>query len=141
MEEVNHPSHYNSGNIEVIHFIEDKNFDFCLGNVIKYISRAGKKVSANKTTKEKELQDFKKAKWYLERRIFEAKTKFSLNSIKPESYIQDQNLDEDIGEVIKNLSQIYGEFNLESTIKYLQNAETALNNKIKKLESEILNQK
>ena len=141
MEEVNHPSHYNRGNIEVIDFIEDKNFGFCLGNVIKYISRAGKKISANKTTKEKELQDFKKAKWYLERSLFEAKIDFPLNSIKPESYIKDQDLDEDIGEVIKNLSQTYGEFDLDLVIKYLKNAEIALDKKIKKLESEIFNQK
>jgi len=40
---VNHPSHYTDGNIEVIDFIEDKKFGYCLGNAIKYISRAGKK--------------------------------------------------------------------------------------------------
>lgn len=40
---VNQPSHYVDGNIEVIDFIEDKKLGFCLGNAIKYISRAGKK--------------------------------------------------------------------------------------------------
>ena len=40
---VAHPSHYTRGKIEVIDYIEDKNFDFCLGNAIKYISRAGYK--------------------------------------------------------------------------------------------------
>lgn len=44
MDNVNHPSHYTDGNIEVIDYIEDKQLGFHLGNVVKYISRAGKKV-------------------------------------------------------------------------------------------------
>ena len=38
---VNHPSHYTDGNIEVIDFIEDKNLSYHLDNAVKYISRAG----------------------------------------------------------------------------------------------------
>lgn len=64
-EKVNHPSHYNDGKIEVIDYIEDKQLGFCLGNAIKYISRAGKKY------KDKEVEDLKKAIWYIERRIYE----------------------------------------------------------------------
>ena len=60
-EAVNHPSHYTDGKIEVIDFIEDKNLGFCLGNAVKYISRAGKK------DKTKEAEDIKKAIWYLNR--------------------------------------------------------------------------
>jgi hypothetical protein len=60
---VNHPSHYNDGKIEVIDYIEDKNLDFCLGNAVKYISRAGKK------NKDKEVEDLEKAIWYINRRI------------------------------------------------------------------------
>lgn len=65
---VNHPSHYTDGNIEVITFIEDKGLieGFCKGNAIKYISRAGKKESAALQIDEKELQDIKKARWYLD---------------------------------------------------------------------------
>ena len=62
---VNHPKHYTDGRIEVIEYIEDKNLGFCLGNAIKYISRAGKKE------KDKEIQDLRKAMWYIERRIYE----------------------------------------------------------------------
>lgn len=62
-DEVNHPSHYTDGKIEVIDFIEDKNLGFRLGNAVKYISRAGKK------DKSKTVQDLEKAKWYLEREI------------------------------------------------------------------------
>ena len=62
---VNRPSHYTDGKIEVIDFIEDKKLGFCLGNAIKYIARAGKKDPT------KEIEDLKKAKWYVERRIKE----------------------------------------------------------------------
>lgn len=40
---IDHPSHYNRGKIEVIDFIEDQGLSFHLGNVIKYITRAGSK--------------------------------------------------------------------------------------------------
>lgn len=56
---VNNPSHYTDGSIEVIDYICDK-FDiksFCLGNAIKYISRAGKKNN--------EVEDLRKAIWYI----------------------------------------------------------------------------
>lgn len=63
MDKVNHPSHYNTGKIEVIDYIEDQELGFHLGNVIKYISRAGKKDPGAKK------EDLEKAKWYLERYI------------------------------------------------------------------------
>lgn len=62
---VNYPSHYTDGKIEVIDFIEDKNLGFCLGNAVKYIARAGKKDPS------KEVEDLKKAAWYVARRIRE----------------------------------------------------------------------
>jgi len=65
MEQVKHPKHYGGENnpYEAIKVIEAWELGFCLGNVIKYISRAGKKDPA------KELQDLEKAKWYLDRHI------------------------------------------------------------------------
>ena len=69
---VTHPSHYTSGKIEVIDFITDQNLDFCLGNVVKYISRAGKKEgdrSKNQTIEEKTIEDLKKARFYLDYKI------------------------------------------------------------------------
>jgi len=64
-EMVNHPSHYGGKDnpYEVIKVIENWNLDFHLGNTVKYISRAGKKDA------DKELQDLKKAMFYLERKI------------------------------------------------------------------------
>lgn len=60
---VNHPSNYTDGKIEVIDYIEDKDLGFCLGNAVKYISRAGKK------DQNKEVEDLQKAAWYIQRKI------------------------------------------------------------------------
>ena len=68
---VDHPQHYADTKIEVIEYIEDKNLGFCLGNAVKYISRAGRKGSAAMDQKEKTIQDLEKAIWYLNRRIEE----------------------------------------------------------------------
>jgi len=65
-EMVNHPDHYQFGKnneYEAIKVIEAWDLDFHLGNTVKYISRAGKKGT------DKELQDLKKALWYLQRKI------------------------------------------------------------------------
>lgn len=64
-EKVDHPSYYNQGKIEVIEYIEDQKLDFCLGNAVKYISRAGKKDPS------KAIEDLHKAIWYLRRKIRE----------------------------------------------------------------------
>ena len=56
-----HPSHYNTGNIEVIDAIEDWRLGFNDGNVVKYIARAPHKG--------KQLEDLRKARWYLDREI------------------------------------------------------------------------
>lgn len=58
---VNHPSHYNTGKIEVIDFIEDQKLGFHLGNAVKYICRAGRKDP------DKVKEDIDKAIWYLNR--------------------------------------------------------------------------
>lgn len=60
---INHPSHYTRGKIEVIDFIEDQQLPYHLGNVIKYIARAGYKGD--------KVEDLKKARWYLDRYINE----------------------------------------------------------------------
>ena len=58
---VNHPAHYTGhpSGIEAIQVTE--HFNFCLGNAIKYIWRAGLKGDA--------LEDLRKARWYLDREI------------------------------------------------------------------------
>lgn len=54
---IDNPKHYTDGGIETIDFIRAKKLGFELGNVVKYVSRAGKKCS--------EIEDLKKAQWYL----------------------------------------------------------------------------
>lgn len=65
--QVENPSHYNTGKIEVIDFIEDQNLNFNLGNAVKYISRAGKKDPA------KFREDLEKAIWFLNRELKKSK--------------------------------------------------------------------
>lgn len=65
-ETVNHPSHYGGNSTyEVIKVCEAWGFDkdAYLFNVTKYISRAGKK------NKQAEIEDLKKAAFYLNRKI------------------------------------------------------------------------
>jgi hypothetical protein len=62
IDPVNHPPHYKAGGFETIDFIEAKDLNYRLGNVVKYVSRAGKKSSDP-------VQDLEKAAWYLQREI------------------------------------------------------------------------
>jgi hypothetical protein len=66
-EMVNHPTHYGGADnpYEVIKVCEawELDRDAYLFNVVKYVARAGKKDPA------KELEDLKKAVFYLQRRI------------------------------------------------------------------------
>lgn len=61
---INHPAHYGGAEnpYEAIKVIEAWGLGFCLGNAVKYISRAGRKVDPT-------IQDLKKARWYLDREI------------------------------------------------------------------------
>lgn len=58
---VNHPKHYveHPSGVECIQITE--HMDFCLGNAVKYVWRAGLKGDA--------IEDLKKAVWYIEREI------------------------------------------------------------------------
>lgn len=62
---VNHPDHYKVGGIETIDFIEAKQLNYHLGNVVKYVTRANYKG--------KRLEDLQKALWYLNREIERSK--------------------------------------------------------------------
>jgi hypothetical protein len=61
-DNVDHPSHYNSyKRLEIIDLVEQMNFN--RGNAVKYIARAGFKDPQT------ELEDLKKARWYIDREI------------------------------------------------------------------------
>ena len=70
-DKVNHPSHYtwlkNLCGIEVIDITRHMGFN--LGNVVKYVLRAGHKSEKGYSDFDKEIEDLQKAKWYLEDEI------------------------------------------------------------------------
>jgi hypothetical protein len=64
-DNVNHPSHYNHGNMETIDVIQGamtavEYRGFLKGNIIKYVSRANYKGG---------VEDLEKARWYLDKMI------------------------------------------------------------------------
>ena len=63
MAQINHPDYY-AGRIEAIDYIESHGLNFNLGNVIKYVTRAGRKNA------ESAQEALNKANWYLERDIW-----------------------------------------------------------------------
>lgn len=68
---VNHPSHYTwlkeKCGIEVIDIT--RHLDFDKGNAIKYLLRAGYKKDSSLSNVEKEIEDLKKAIWYITDKI------------------------------------------------------------------------
>lgn len=66
---VNHPKHYTShpSGIECIEIT--RHYCFAIGNAIKYLWRAGLKKDASLSDKQKEVEDLKKAIWYIKDRI------------------------------------------------------------------------
>lgn len=76
-ETINHPSYYGGENnpYEAIKIIKALQLDFLLGNTVKYIARAGKK------DKSKEIEDLKKAAWYLNEKIKELSERALVNTI------------------------------------------------------------
>ena len=58
---INHPSHYVDQSIVIEPIDLYEKLPFCLGNALKYVFRAGHKDGSS------ELEDLKKALWYLER--------------------------------------------------------------------------
>ena len=72
-EQVDHPSHYGGkdNDYEAIKVIDAWDLGFSLGNTVKYISRAGKKDAT------KEIEDLKKALFYLEHHIKTLESKWT----------------------------------------------------------------
>ena len=59
---VNKPPHYTTGGVDTLDFIEAKDLNYRLGNVVKYVVRCGKKGTDP-------VQDLEKAMFYLKREI------------------------------------------------------------------------
>lgn len=69
VDAVNSPEHYTSdpSGVECIQITRHRNFN--IGNAIKYLWRAGLKQSADKTAQEKQIEDLKKAVFYIQDEI------------------------------------------------------------------------
>jgi hypothetical protein len=76
IDSVHHPTHYGGADnpYEAIKVIEAWELNFCLGNAVKYISRAGKK------DRSKTAEDLEKAIWYLNRELNKTKKSEDLQS-------------------------------------------------------------
>jgi Protein of unknwon function (DUF3310) len=76
-DDVNHPSHYNQGDIETIEFVDQTCLGYpgdeasSIGEAIKYVARA--------PFKGKKIKDLKKARWYLDHAIELAEGKVDNN--------------------------------------------------------------
>lgn len=70
-DKVNHPKHYtwlkDKCGVEVIDIT--RHMDFCLGNAVKYLLRAGHKTEQGYTDREKEVEDLRKSIFYINDRI------------------------------------------------------------------------
>lgn len=68
-DKVNHPSHYTThpSGVECIEIT--RHYDFCIGNAIKYLWRAGLKSEEGYTDTQKEIEDLKKAIFYINDKI------------------------------------------------------------------------
>ena len=140
-DNVNHPKHYTSGKYEVIDFIEDKTFGYCLGNAIKYISRAGKKDPS------KEVEDLRKAIWYINRRKKQVETvrdnKYSfhcdpyeaagIGKIRPSDFAKDQKLTPALSEAIAQLCEVAAATSFSDTLDILNGAENHIEEHIKRV--------
>ena len=88
--QVNHPKHYNQhpAGIECIRIIRHYSCD--IANALKYLWRAGLKPEMGKDDAEKEIEDLKKALWYIE--DYQNSPRHHIAECKPEllySYIKD----------------------------------------------------
>lgn len=80
-DNVNHPEHYTShpSGIECIEIT--RHYPFSVGNAIKYLWRAGLKKDASLTNNQKEIEDLKKAIFYINDRIAQIEGKYDKDKL------------------------------------------------------------
>lgn len=73
-DKVNHPKHYTShpSGVECIEVTQ--HYNFCIGNAIKYLWRAGIKNEVGYNATAKEIEDLEKAIWYINKHISNIKS-------------------------------------------------------------------
>jgi hypothetical protein len=68
-EQINHPAHYNSNPSGVECITVAQHLNFCMGNAMKYVWRAGFKVGSDQDAEGAKATDIKKAIWYLQQEL------------------------------------------------------------------------
>lgn len=136
-DSVNHPKHYNVvPNIECIDIVRELSFN--TGNVIKYIWRAGIKDDAKLDIISKELEDLKKAEFYLNDEI-----KFNSSSLKKDFLNKTKNIciedvckhfNQNKSNIILNVWKSEGSFDSIFKNHHLHAALYCLKNEIKLME-------
>ena len=88
MEVVNHPEYYGGEDnpYEAIKVIDAWGLGFCLGNAVKYISRAGKKPDNDA------IQDLEKAAWYLNHEINKIRGEMPIEAVTTEIHESKENI-------------------------------------------------
>lgn len=119
-DNINHPSHYTDGKYETIDFIERNLETFYAANIVKYITRAGKK------SKETEVEDLEKARWYLERYI-DSLTNPPGDPFDVFEFAKDKGLDVFLGQVLAAVFAADVYYSPELKAKTLQDALRNLN--------------
>lgn len=111
---INHPSYYTDGKFETIEAIESWRPGYHLGNAIKYISRAGKK------SKDTELEDLRKARWYIKRYLDSYHKE--AGSIDAMEYAEDKGLDLDLAIAMVYLAGPPQDFYARQALEALERA-------------------
>lgn len=111
---INHPAHYTDGKFETIEAIESWRLGYHLGNAIKYISRAGKK------SKDTELEDLRKARWYIRRYLIHHRD--DTESLSAVEYATDKGLDQDLTLAVRYLAAQPKYFYVLQALVALENA-------------------
>jgi|CXWK01.1.fsa_nt_gi hypothetical protein len=103
---VNHPAHYNMGNIEAIDAIEEWQLGFNAGNAVKYIARHQHKGTP--------VQDLKKALWYIARELMVAHKVKSIDLMQMVLEVKKDDIRKDIDDVMRAHPELFGDENVPS---------------------------
>lgn len=135
MKDTINPDYYKDTpfGLEVIEIT--KHYDFCIGNALKYIFRAGKKHEQGMEDKEKHVDDLKKAVWYLNaelKKITEVEPKESrLKNI----YLRYKNGEEEVfaflDEFYEFIEDLSLEYDLEMTFRYMDGSNQCVEGPVK----------
>lgn len=114
-DHVNHPSHYGGDSTyEAVNVIEAWGLGWHCGSAVKYIARAGKKPN------NPELQDLKKARWYIDRKIAQ------LENPKLDIKVDTVEFDKSLEASLEVLDSIAGQMQPEKQLLTWEQADAAL---------------